>query len=311
MVSIILKLDNLFDGSYSYTNVYGISLHIIFTDMKNFVKLLLIVFLISSCVTNREEVEPMDFMKIDLSKLPVEEIVITDSDYDLKPEFSHDRHTSLKVHYTENYQFDPEQNDKFAIASKIFDARIGGGLTNSMVNGLTMCNNPLIDCNFNERQPNGTWRTAGRREASGDFEWKFINLKATKIFNVKVKNLPGQTTIIDYDTLFSNKKDNRIVIRKNTETDSVLVQLISFPKEMLNGRISNWTWSAISYPGEVEGDTWIIKKGNLLSRSIPTNDTVFLNVATIKRFINIIDNEDVGFTYQFNNIVPLQMDKDQ
>jgi len=282
--------------------------------MKRLFSLIPLVFLLlSACYTYQEEELINDWRdyKIDISNLPLEEIIITDSDYQLKTVNGWDMHTEHRVYYTDNYIFDPKQNDKFVIGTDVFEAEVGGGMANSTVNGMPMCDGPLQNCDFTEFQPNGSWRKAGERKSTGEFEWEFINTKATKKYKIHVKNLPGQTEVINYDSLFSNDKDNRITIKKNAETDSVLVELLLIPKEILNGRnSSSWGWTAVRFSPDVEGNTLIIKKGDLLRWSISPRDTVFLNVATIKRTVNVIDDVDVGINYQMNNVVPINMDRE-
>lgn len=278
--------------------------------MKNSTVFLVIILFLSSCITDHIE-QQSDHWKIDISNLPVEVVTITDSDYDLKPAHGWDMHTDFQVNYTDNYNFDPEDNGKFIMKSNLFDILISGAIANSMANGLPMCKNKT-KCDFSEFQPDGVWRNTGIKMASGEFEWEFINVKATKRFKVLVKNLPGQTEILDYDSIFSNKKDNNITVKKGHEGDSVSVQLLVFSKHILDSNTSgsSWGWKSLGINPEVDGNKLVIRQGDLLRSSISPNDTVFLNVATIKRFVNIIDNKDVGFTYQFNNLVPLRVDKE-
>jgi len=70
------------------------------------------------------------------------------------------------------------------------------------------------------------------------------------------------------------------------------------------------SWSAHRFITEVAGNTLTIKKGDLLSKPIQPIDTVFLNVSTFKRSVNIIDGEDVGFMHQINNLVPIELDRE-
>lgn len=283
-------------------------------NMKKLFSLLPLIFLLlCACYTYEDDkdliIDWRDY-KIDISDIPTETIVITESDYQLKTVNGWDMHTEHRVYYTDNYIFDPEQNDKFVVGTDIFEAKVEGGVANSTVNGMPMCDHSTQNCDFTEYQPNGSWRKAAKRKATGEFELEFITLKATKMIKVQVKNLPGKTSIIDYDSLFSNDKDNRIVIKKNAETDSVLVELLLIPKEILNGKNTpSWGWTAVRFRPEVEGNTLFIKKGDLLKWPISPKDTVFLNVATIKRTVNVIDNIDVGFNYQMNNVVPIKLDR--
>jgi len=275
-----------------------------------FFLLLPVVFLLTSACF-QEIIEDSNKWKKDISNLPVEEILITESDYQLITINGEDMHTKIRVFYTDNYMFDPLPYRKFAIGSHAFDSRVEGGVANSTINGQPMCGDQRQNCDFKEFRPNGIWYITGNRKATGDFEWEFINISATKKFKVKVTNMPSQTTISSYDSFFSNKKDNLITIKKNAETDSVLVELIVFPKEIANGNFpSFWSRSAYRFRPEIDGNTLVIKKGDLLSSPISPKDTAFLNVATIKRSVNIIDNEDVGFTYQINNLVPITLDRE-
>lgn len=263
----------------------------------------------SSCYLHLTEHDE-DHWKTDISNLPLEEVVITDSDYELTLSNGWDMHTDHQVNYTDNYNFDPNDNNKFISRSNFFYMRTTGAIANSMANGIPMCINKTR-CDFSEFHPDGSWGIVGSKRASGTFEWEFINVKATKRFKVIVKNLPGQTEILDYDSIFSNKRDYHVTIKKGNEKDSVSVQLMYFSKHMLHSSTSGsfWGWSSIWTKPEVDGNKFVIKEGDLLRTPIPLDDTVFLNVATIKRFVNIIDNQDVGFTYQYNNLVPIKVDR--
>jgi len=277
--------------------------------MKNSIKLLISLLLLSSCYFDLNEQDD-DFWKTDISNLPLEEVVITDSDYELTLSNGWDMHTDHQVNYTDNYNFDPTDNDKFTIRSNFFYMWTTGAVANSMANGMPMCMNKT-KCDFSEFHPDGVWGTVGSKRASGEFKWEFINVKATKRFRVTVKNLPGQTEILEYDSIFSNKRDYHVAIKKGHEKDSISLQILYFSKHMLHSSTagSPWTLTSLNTKPEVEGNKLVIKQGDLSRWPISPNDTAFLNVATIKRFVNIIDNQDVGFTYQYNNLVPIKVDR--
>lgn len=278
--------------------------------MRLYLVLFVGLFAFSACDqdVSTESLNPGPFYP-SMEDLSEEIIFVRESDIEVSPAYAWDMHTEGKLSYTEGAILGLLGEDRFFLNGERFYSSISYGCTNSKVNGLEMCNPGHIKCNYQEYFNNGAWAVSGAVQKPGNFEWEFIDLKKAKRFILKFDDLPVPTKITDYNTSLHIDKLNVVHFRKNDESDSIFFQLVVLPKSNLDP-INPRRSSASSYPILPKGNRFEIEGKDLFpnAQSIPTEqDSVFINLVTVKRIIKEVNDTLFGFTYYVNDPKPVNL----
>lgn len=276
--------------------------------MRLYIVLIAALFVFSACddIADSENQTP-EFFYPALEDLTEEIIFVRESDFQVKPAFAWDKHTDGNLTYTEGSLLGMHDENQLFLNGERFNSQISYACANSKINGLEMCNPGNTKCNYEEYYMTGAWNLTGRVKKPKYFEWEFIDLNKSKKFILKFDELPKPAKITSYETALHLNAINNIQFQKDNESDSVFFQLVKVPKsnfEAENQRNS----SALSYPFLSKENHFEIHGKDLFPNnySIPTNqDSVFINIVTVKRIIKEINGALIGFTYYVNDPKPV------
>ena len=215
--------------------------------------------------------------------------------------------------FTQNYFFDEE--NVFSHSKKWFRAEYAGqGVFNAKIFNKSMCGTGYRDgdcVTTTEVQGSGVWQIIDKIPDVPHLNWEFLKYYENQRFEIRMADVPSQIEILDKPAFLSTSRDNVIRIRKDSQEDSVLFSLVVLPKENLKNGVSVLNYHQIIYPFIAENDQIVIPGDKLMSpnESRPsTSDTVFLNIAAVKKVYKHVDGKIMSFTYQVYNLHPVSIE---
>ncbi|WP_241349863.1 hypothetical protein [Belliella filtrata] len=277
--------------------------------MRSHIVLLVILLTFSACddVVPTENLNPEPYPAIE--NLSEEIIYVRESDFEVKREFAWDIHTEASLSYTEGSLFGLYGKNILSRSRSRFGSQISYACANSKINGFEMCK-PDYYCNYEEYFKTGAWDSYGEVKTPGYFEWEFVDLHLTKKFILKFDELPKPAKITSYESTLNLDGMNRIEFQKENPADSVFFQLVKIQKS--NFELDNYTGtSTTSFAFLTDGNSFEFHGDDLFPydrSAVPTEqDSVFINVVTVKRIIKEVNNTLFGFTYYVNDLKPIRL----
>ena len=277
--------------------------------MKSYIVLVATLLAFSACdnIANSENFIPEPAYPA-VEELPEEIIYIRESDFEVRRKFGWDIHTDASFSYTERAYSRLSGKNLLSQSKNRFESIISYACANSKVNGFEMCQSNYNECNYEEYFVTGAWDSYGEVKQPGYFEWEFIDLDRTKKFILKFDELPKPAKITAYETILNLNGMNRIQFQKENNADSVFFQLVKIRKSNFEDENFSGT-SATSYALLSKDNAFEFHGEDLFpyqSSVVPTaQDSVFINVVTVKRIVKEVNDTLFGFTYYVNDLKPV------
>nr|WKN38346.1 hypothetical protein K4G66_06480 [Tunicatimonas sp. TK19036] len=262
-----------------------------------------------------EASEPSTPSSSDFPSVPVAKIHTTTSDlvpvYTPEPDQRLDGEFFLEAGY-----FVDDTARHFTLAPDFFMARYEGeAIRWSKVFSERMCADGYKNCTTGNHLAT-LWRLNGQTPDTDTLQWEYVTAEQDQRYRFEMTNLPQAIQNVQIPRVLSADEDQVITYQKTSEKDSLWLELVIIPKSELSTPQAN---SFVDH-GRVffvpihqeEGKIRVPKETltPLFERDFaPTaDDTVFWNVASVRKVIKTVDGKNMQLTYQHSCFVPIRIE---
>lgn len=249
--------------------------------------------------------------------VPIPFVVIQADSTDLPPKYSvtqSDQRLDSKFYFEENYFLD-EDTYQFTADEGFFLAEYNGiPIRNGRVNEYGMCISSHNNCDITPKDIATLWSRIGR-VSSDTLTWEYVDDAQKQGYRFELTTLPQPVRIQQMPSSLTMEDDQVIAYQKRSANDSIHLELIIVPKsELSKDRPIPFIDHARVFPDiTADSSQIIIPVATLVelfnSPFAPTaEDTVFWNVATVRKVIKRVENQYVQITYQVNNLRPIAIE---
>lgn len=205
---------------------------------------------------------------------------------------------------------------EFTLSPNFFMAHYDGDpIRQSKIDSDLMCASGYDDCGA-DHWPAAIWDMYGTLPDTDTLRWEYIRMEEDQGFRLEMTNLPQAMQSIQVPLVLTADADQVITYEKASDQDSLALELVVIPKTELTRQHDlpsvNHTRIYFAKLQYEEGKVTVLHEELEHMKEFgwfPTEeDTVFWNVASLRKVIKVVDGKNMQLAYQRNHLVPVDIE---